>query len=468
MSAVAPATPAGIRSRRRPVVGLATGLSTPAELYLLAVVAASAIWGGSLLGRLDLHESWPTFAVLASAAATAQLFAIHTPRNQVFHTSIVFVLAGVLLLPPELVVLMCVLQHVPDWLKERYRWYIQTFNISNYVVAALTAKSIVGEVNDALSEYPGLAGALAAVSACVVFLAVNRVLLAGMLKLGRGVSFRDSHLLMPEDVALDLVLAAMGVTGAVIWSGNGWLMPVAFAPLVLIYSTQRSVHKLHRASDTIQLQNDSLEQANRLLKERSAAAMESLAATVDARDAYTAGHSRRVQRIALRLGRELELTEAELELLGHAALFHDIGKLAVPDAVLLKPGPLDDDEWVLMRSHAEEGALIIARLDFLTGAVSAIRHHHERFDGSGYPDRVEGEEIPLAARIIHLADALDSMLTSRVYRPALSVATALEEVKNGAGRQFCPRCVAALEGLIEREGLDEELQFPAPALLAGG
>ena len=146
--------------------------------------------------------------------------------------------------------------------------------------------------------------------------------------------------------------------------------------------------------------------------------MESLSATVDARDSYTAGHSRRVQQLSLAIGREMGLSQAELELLGHAALFHDIGKLAIPDAILLKPASLTPDEWALMQRHADEGARIIDRLGFLNDAVPAIRHHHERCDGTGYPERLEGEEIPLGARIIHVADALDSMLTTRIYRAA--------------------------------------------------
>ena len=181
--------------------------------------------------------------------------------------------------------------------------------------------------------------------------------------------------------------------------------------------TRRSAQKLRQAAETIHTQNVSLEQANRLLKERSTAAMESLSATVDARDAYTAGHSRRVQQLALAIGRELGLSHVELDLLGHAALFHDIGKLAIPDSILLKPASLTEEEWALMQRHADEGARIIDRLGFLGDAVPAIRHHHERFDGTGYPDRLQGEEIPLGARIIHVADALDSMLTTRIYRP---------------------------------------------------
>jgi diguanylate cyclase (GGDEF)-like protein/putative nucleotidyltransferase with HDIG domain len=259
--------------------------------------------------------------------------------------------------------------------------------------------------------------------------------------------------LLPHYTAFSLLAGVI----AVAYDAVGLLaVAVAVVPLFVIRNshasylqhTERSARQLREAAETIHTQNLSLAKANRLLRERSTAAMESLSATVDARDTYTAGHSRRVQRIALAIGHELDLSQPELDLLGHAALFHDIGKLAVPDAILMKPAELDTAEWRLMRRHADEGARIIDRLGFLADAVPAIRHHHERYDGAGYPDGLGGEEIPLGARIIHVADALDSMLTSRVYRPALCDDEALAELRAGAGSQFCPRCVAALERLL--------------------
>jgi putative nucleotidyltransferase with HDIG domain len=225
--------------------------------------------------------------------------------------------------------------------------------------------------------------------------------------------------------------------------------------------TERGAKQLREAAETIHTQNVLLEQANRLLRERSTAAMASLSAAVDARDSYTAGHSRRVQRLALAIGHELDLSQAELDLLGNAALFHDIGKLGVPDSILLKPAQLDTDEWRQMRRHADDGAQIIDRLGFLADTVPAIRHHHERFDGLGYPDGLSGEEIPLGARIIHVADALDSMLTSRIYREALSEGEALAELQAGAGTQFCPRCVKTLERVIGVEAEERKLQLVA-------
>ena len=268
--------------------------------------------------------------------------------------------------------------------------------------------------------------------------------------------------LLPHYVVYGFIGAVMGVA----YEAVGLYALAVFAvPLLLMRKTQeaylkhtqKSAQKLREAAETIQSQNVSLEQANRLLRERSTAAMESLSATVDARDSYTAGHSRRVQQLSLAIGRELGLSQAELDLLGHAALFHDIGKLAIPDAILLKPASLTGEEWALMQRHAEEGARIIDRLGFLQDAVPSIRHHHERFDGTGYPDRLRGEDIPLGARIIHVADALDSMLTTRIYRAARPVHEVLAEVKNKAGSQFCPRCVAALERILPLESIIGDL-----------
>jgi putative nucleotidyltransferase with HDIG domain len=182
--------------------------------------------------------------------------------------------------------------------------------------------------------------------------------------------------------------------------------------------------------------------------------METLA-RVEARDACTTGHSRRVHGFAVAIGRELGLAADALGSLGYAALLHDVGKAAIPDEILLKPSGLTDDEWTLMRRHPDEGARMASEAGIVESAVPAIRHHHEHYDGRGYPEGLAGDEIPLAARIIHVADALDSMLTTRVYRPGRPAREALTELRRETGRQFCPSCVAALERLVIRGDLVE-------------
>jgi len=364
-----------------------------------------------------------------------------------------------------------------DWSARRHPLHNVLFNIGALTLASLTAASVfkLGEFFPDGTQHRLAIAALGLLAGAGYFV-VNMGLVSLALALQGHERwwnvFREQFAwLLPHYVVYGFIGGVMALAYEAV---NLLALAVFAVPLLLMRKTQeaylkhthRSAQKLRQAAETIQSQNVSLEMANKLLKERSTAAMESLSATVDARDSYTAGHSRRVQQLALAIGRELGLSQAELDLLGHAALFHDIGKLAIPDAILLKPASLTQDEWGLMQRHAEEGARIIDRLGFLNDAVPAIRHHHERFDGTGYPDRLAGEDIPLGARIIHVADALDSMLTTRIYRAARPAAEALQELRASAGTQFCPRCVGALERILPLETLERDDDRPRLSAVA--
>jgi putative nucleotidyltransferase with HDIG domain len=170
----------------------------------------------------------------------------------------------------------------------------------------------------------------------------------------------------------------------------------------------------------------------------SIAAIRSLATAIDARDPYTRGHSEDVTRLAVQLARELGWSGADLEMLEFAALLHDVGKIAVPDAILRKIEPLTSGEWNVIRLHPYYSAQIVKPIEPLQRIVPWVYHHQERWDGTGYPDGLKGEAIPLAARIIAVADAFNAMTTDRPYRQARSVAEALEEIDHCAGRQFDP------------------------------
>jgi diguanylate cyclase (GGDEF)-like protein/putative nucleotidyltransferase with HDIG domain len=388
--------------------------------------------------------------------------------------SAVGALAGAAMFGPRVALPLALTIVAVEWSSRRDDWYYVLFNIGALSLASLAAAGVfsVGLMADG-SHWHEVVVAGSGLVAGGVYFVVNTALISLAMALEghdrwSGVWKERFSWLLPHYVVFGLVGGAIALAYHAI---GLYGLAVFVLPLLLMRKTmaaylghtEKSTKKLRKAAETIRSQNVSLEQANRLLKERSTAAMESLSATVDARDAYTAGHSRRVQQLALAIGRELGLSQAELDLLGHAALFHDIGKLAIPDAVLLKPASLTTDEWSLMQRHADEGARIIDRLGFLNDAVPAIRHHHERFDGTGYPDGLAGEDIPLGARIIHVADALDSMLTTRIYRAARPADEALDELRRGSGSQFCPRCVSALERLLH-ETTQEEQQAPGPLL----
>jgi PAS domain S-box-containing protein len=172
-----------------------------------------------------------------------------------------------------------------------------------------------------------------------------------------------------------------------------------------------------------------------------------LAAAVEAKDGYTGAHIQRVHAIGLLLARAIAPEEADNPQLAYGFLLHDIGKLSVPDAVLKKPGPLTDDEWLLMRTHPEAGARILDAVPFLDRAVDVVLHHHERWDGRGYPGGLEQDGIPLWARIFSVADTVDAITSDRPYRKGRPLEEAVREIVARAGSQFDPECATALGDL---------------------
>jgi HD-GYP domain-containing protein (c-di-GMP phosphodiesterase class II) len=171
-----------------------------------------------------------------------------------------------------------------------------------------------------------------------------------------------------------------------------------------------------------------------------------LANAVDAKDTYTADHAQRLAQMALAVGGQLGMGDHELEALRYGAILHDIGKIGVPDAVLQKPGKLDATEWAAMRQHPVIGAGILAPVPQLAGAAQIVRHHHERFDGKGYPDGLAGDAIPLGARILTVVDSYSAITDKRVYKEARPAAVAISELERYSGTQFDPQVVQAFLG----------------------
>jgi putative two-component system response regulator len=179
-----------------------------------------------------------------------------------------------------------------------------------------------------------------------------------------------------------------------------------------------------------------------------------LANAIEARDAYTRGHVERVSQYALAIGRQLQLIDQALDVLEFGAILHDIGKIAVPESILAKPGPLSESERREIRQHPVTGAHMLKDMSYVAVAIPAVHHHHEHYDGSGYPDGLAGEAIPLEARIVAVADALDAITTSRPYREARPFEAATTEILRQSGKQFDPIVVSALQGLWQAgEGL---------------
>jgi diguanylate cyclase (GGDEF)-like protein len=178
---------------------------------------------------------------------------------------------------------------------------------------------------------------------------------------------------------------------------------------------------------------------------------EALAAALQAKDSYTADHARSIADLAVSVGRELNLSESAIEDLRYGGIFHDVGKIAIPDALINKPGPLTDEEFEVVKQHPAIGAEILAPVPFLYGVRTIVRHAHEHWDGEGYPEGLSGEQIPLGARIVLAVDAYHAMTSDRPYRQAMSHADACKELEDNAGTQFDPEVVQALLAVLSRE-----------------
>jgi response regulator RpfG family c-di-GMP phosphodiesterase len=190
---------------------------------------------------------------------------------------------------------------------------------------------------------------------------------------------------------------------------------------------------------SIERRTRDLMRALRELEENYQTTLEALVLALDAREHETYAHSLRVRAYTLHLARLVSYPPALLPPLGHAALLHDVGKIAVADSILLKPGKLNEEEWRQMRRHVMAGEQILNRIPFLRPSASVVRHHHERYDGRGYPHGVAGEQIPLGARLFALADTMDAMTSNRTYRKAVGLCEVYEEVSRQRGKQFDPQ-----------------------------
>ncbi|HVJ50108.1 HD-GYP domain-containing protein [Desulfitobacterium sp.] len=216
---------------------------------------------------------------------------------------------------------------------------------------------------------------------------------------------------------------------------------------------------------TIEHQRGKMEKANERLTdtnyklEESLSALDdtqniifSLALALESKDPYIHGHSDRVAESAVEFARYLNLSESDQVNIHRAAILHDLGKIGIPDVILNKTNQLTEEEWLTMKSHPERGAAICSKLNFAKEIVPIIRHHHERYDGKGYPDGLSGESIPLLARIISIADTVDAMTSSRPYRSAGTFEQVLEELQKCAGTQFDPVLVFTFISLYQEQG----------------
>jgi hypothetical protein len=380
------------------------------------------------------------------------MFSVQVYGRGSVSVSAIGIVASAILFDTGTTMAIAILAALAHWLRRRKELYKGVFDAANFALSAAAA-SLVFQV---LGEWRLPAAVLAGIAYAVV----NNGFLCFAMSLSEGTSWSKIWFERFHWARFHFALfgpLALAATIAYEQVGTAGLVAFTLPPALMILSVRQYLERTTAAVEEIRQANLSLRRAH---KDTIAA----LSRSMEAKDLYTGGHTERVASVSEGLARRLGYRDEELEAIEIGALLHDIGKIGVPGHVLRKDGPLTDDEWALVKMHPLTSDYILSELDLHPFVRQCARSSHERIDGTGYPDGLAGDEIPMPARIVFVADALDALTSTRPYRPARSMLAALTEIRAHAGTQFCPRVVAALDELWRKEpGLFTPAQSPDAA-----
>ncbi|MBS3787579.1 HD domain-containing protein [Candidatus Bipolaricaulota bacterium] len=305
------------------------------------------------------------------------------------------------------------------------------FNTSQAIVSIVAAAHVFKAVGGHPPPFVAIYDYLPPMLAFLTFTVINISLVSGIISLAEGENFLYQMKFSLRNLHIQVFsLGVLSVLIAVIYASSPWNLILVAVLLLLVNTSLRSyVNLREQAKQTFEMIMD-------LLNER---------------DPYTHAHSESVGDLTEAITEKLQISPEKKEDIVSAARVHDIGKLGIPDSILLKEGKLDDAEWEKMKEHPVLGAKILSGLKIYEGAVDIVRHEHERWDGSGYPEGLKGEDIPLGSRIVAVADVWNALRTERPYRGALEKDEAIEEIKDMAGVKLDPTVVEALLAIVESQ-----------------
>ena len=387
-----------------------------------------------------------------------RIFRIVAPGNKVYESSTIGLFASALLLPPWQFVLVAAGAHAVEWLKERLArsgnlraWYIQPFNIAKCVIAGMAAHAVVNGVSALPMLDPSLAHLAVVVVGIFLYVGANQLLLGLALWLARGVSFREAGIVR-DALMMEVPLACIGYVAVALIDPTPLDVVFVLAPIALIYQAFMLPKTQDEAMKALQSINRDLAAANSSIRQLNDELFLTVAKVFDARDPYVGGHAAQVATYAVAVAEELGLPPERIEVVRQSAFLHDIGKIAIPEAILHKPSRLSDLEYDFVKRHTDIGADLLATSRGLGHLAPFIRHHHERWDGQGYPLGLAGNAIPLESRILSLCDSVEAMASDRPYHRALSTEQIMAEAQHCAGTQFDPAIVKAFVSVVERRG----------------
>lgn len=400
------------------------------------------------------------FVTITLITTLLLLSVVISPNRKAYEGCTIGLMAGVLLLPPWLFALQVIIAHGLQLLWFRLRnpndphlrhWYIQPFNISKCIISGMAAYWVLS-----IWPLPGpgqitLVNIATIVLTGVTYVSVNQIVLGVVLKLARGISFREAGIFR-DALLIEMPLVCIGYVVVILIRESILSTMFILAPVALIYQAFMLPKVQDEAMKALEGMNKELTEANQSIRRLNEELFRALAKVFDMRDPFVGGHAAQVATYAVAIATEMGLKPQQIELVRQAAFLHDIGKLAIPEAILHKPGKLSETEYNFVKKHSDIGADLLASTEGLQHLAPLIRHHHERWDGDGYPCGLAGESIPLESRILNLCDSVEAMASDRPYHRSMSTQSIIKELRRCSGTQFDPLITDVFINLLERNG----------------
>jgi diguanylate cyclase (GGDEF)-like protein/putative nucleotidyltransferase with HDIG domain len=426
------------------------------NVYIAGVVILASILVALVLPvRLERHD-WVGLIAIVLAAVLAEVLSVELYlRETVVSTSAAPMIAGSLLFGPVGALLLGIAVAIATFIKNRSTANRLFFNAANFIIGNMICVGIVGLVGGPFSSESLLLQFTLSLASAVAIYVSTTALVAGVVSVNTGQLFNRIwserfrwlavYYLALGVVAFALISSyyAAGLLGIIVILAP--LFMLRFSQMQYIDHTRGLVGQLRQSNVALTSQAEEITLLNEEL-------LLTLAAAVDLRDPDVLEHSKHVTRYATLIAEELGLSSSRIELIRKAGLLHDIGKLGIPESILFKPASLTRNEYELVKRHVNVGADLIHGCHSLRVLIPFVLHHHEHIDGSGYPHGLKGEEIPLEARIIGLADAVEAMASDRPYKQGMDARAILEEISRCSDSQFDPVVARAFEQLIRRRG----------------
>ncbi|MCX6090970.1 MAG: HD-GYP domain-containing protein [Candidatus Atribacteria bacterium] len=404
------------------------------NLFLIAVDTGGLIVFFYSLFSIEFNiHILPEYITFFLLTLGAELLPVYLPHDTSISVSFPIVYSAILLVSPVFAAFISFLGDILGTLNSG--WRKAFFNGSQFAISAYCSGLVFRFLGGYSFVWSSITFYLAVVSSIIVFFLCNSFLVVAVVSLSSGIPVRTLWKKDINGVLLQyFALFPFSVLLYFIYSGIGfWGLILFFFPLMVA----RYSFKMYVETKKVHLD---------LLR--------ALTAAIDAKDPYTRGHSARVSYLSLAIAEKMMLNEKRKEMIEYAAILHDVGKIGIEDAILKKPGPLDAREFHIVKEHSVIGYEIVYKVEFLKEVAGFIRSHHERCNGTGYPDGKKEPEIPLEARILTVADVFDALTSDRPYRKAYSLEEALSIMEEKEKDSFDPRIIQALQAVIKEGGMD--------------